>query len=138
MKIIGISSEHVETLWPVLVPLIAPALEHDHNDLSLDAILADIKAGKYCCLAVMDNDEIIAVQTAQIFTEDNGNRIFNLVTTAGTRLDEWQDLLSGALDKLAKEFNCQYIHTRGRLGWLRALKRNGYQPLYFIAEKKVA
>jgi hypothetical protein len=138
MEIGAIAPELVEEAWPLIEPLITPALDYDFTKTTAEDIKDKIQAGEYGCLVVIDDEgKFIAAQTAQIFDQENGERMLNLVTTAGYRLNEWQDLLADAIDNLARSMGCQVIQTRGRLGWLKALRRNGYQPLYFTAEKRV-
>ncbi len=136
----AIAPEKLDDFWNDITPFLSMALEHEHGGLDLDLIYKYIKE-KYFLLVIVYDVEfkkkfIVAVQTIELRKTDDG-LLCNLVTTAGVNLDNWQDALSDFIDKIARKENCYAIHTRGRFGWLRQLKRNGYEPLYFIAEKKL-
>ena len=87
-------------------------------------------------VAIDDDDKIIAEQSLEVW-EENGERICNLVTTGGSRMKEWVKELAEVIEKLAIEFDCDVIRTRGRLGWLRELKQFGYEPIFFVAQKRL-
>ena len=138
MNIVGVPGVEVAQWWPMLSPLIVPALESsEHNTLEAQAVYEAIAQGRMGCLAVIDDKVLIAVQTVEVAEDEDGHKFLNLVTTAGHRLDEWQDMLAEKLDRLAVELGVDEIRTRGRMGWLRQLKRNGYEPMYFVATRKV-
>ena len=137
VQILAVESSQVPLVWEKLEPMITPALEHAHNQTTASDIRASIEAGEMGCLVAIDGHQLLAVQTAEVVVEKDGYRFMNLVTTAGHQLDKWQDAMSDALDQLARELHCKEIRTRGRLGWLRQLKRNGYAPMYFVATKEV-
>jgi hypothetical protein len=136
VKLAAISRENVDAVWSKCLPHIREALKHEAGELTESVVYSRCVEGDFILLIVVDGDEIIAVQTVEI-VQTPARRIMGLVTTGGIRIEEWQDLLVDALDGMAQEAECDVIHTRGRLGWLRKLKRNGYKPLYFIAEKVV-
>ena len=123
-------------VWESVKFHVERALEYEHGSLDLDKVYNAINEGRFQCLVVIDEAtrEIVASQTLEII-EECGGRLMNLVTTAGDRMDEWQDLLAEEIEKLAREQDCQWIQTRGRPGWLRQLKRNGYEPLFFVARR---
>ena len=117
MRIGAISPEQVDSAWELLEPLITPALEYDRNYMPPEEVRFKIRANEYACLVVIDDDDrFIAVQTAQVVSPPYSDRFLNLVTTAGDRLEEWQDLLADAIEELAKNLECKYIRTRGRPG----------------------
>ena len=138
MMISAVSPENCRAAWASLKAFVEPALDHDHNDTTSGDVLRAIEQGEMLLLCVMGDDgSILAVQTCEVVENEKGEKILNLVTTAGHNIEVWQDSLAEKLDEVAEGLGCGYIHTRGRLGWLRRLKRNGYEPLYFVAEKRV-
>ena len=137
VKIMAVEGAQVAHVWDKIEPFESPALEHDHNRTSAEEVREAIERGEMGCLVCLEGHQLLAVQTAEVVVENDGFRFMNLVTTAGHHIEKWQDALSDTLDRLAKELGCAEIRTRGRMGWLRQLKRNGYKPMYFVAHKIV-
>ena len=137
VSIMAVEGKQVARVWDKLEPFVSPALEHDHERPDAVEIKDAIERGDMGCLIALEGHQLLAVQTAEVVVEKDGYRFMNLVTTAGHEMEKWQDKLSDALDALAKELGCAEIRTRGRMGWLRQLKRNGYKPMYFVAHKMV-
>ncbi len=133
--------KNISEFWPRVAPFVELSLAYEGGDLSMRKIYDYVEQGIFLMVVVFDTTDknhykMLAVQTMEIIKTPHG-KLCNLVTTGGTDLDVWQDKLAAVIDTLAKNENCYAIHTRGRPGWLRQLKRNGYEPLYFIAEKKL-
>ena len=138
MRIGAVSPDLADEYWPIIKPFIEPALKYEHEGTTAEDILDLICLRKCCCLVAFNDDEqLIGCQTAEVHDEPDGYRILNLVTTAGHDVDTWQDDMLQACESLARELDCKAIQTRGRLGWFKKLKRNGFEPKYFIAEKRL-
>jgi hypothetical protein len=117
--------------------LIEPAIEYDHNDLTVEKVIQRLSEDSLRGLVVLDDDFVpVAFQTMELVQEGDV-KILNLVTTAGDRLDEWVDELEQALEVFACDWDCDVIQTRGRPGWFKKLKKYGYEPLFFVAQKRV-
>ena len=137
MKIAAIKKEDLAALWPTVLPMFECALEYESGELTPEKIYNRIMAGNLVLLVALDNDnKIIAEQTLEVWKTET-ETICNLVTTGGNRMNEWLEDMAKVIDRLAAEFNCDVIRTRGRLGWLRVLKSQGYEPKFFVAEKRV-
>ncbi len=136
LKIVAVPPHLLPGIWPYVLRYVQEALDYEHGDLTPEKMYDRIIDMQYLCIVALRGEEIMACQTAEIYDTD-ANRVMGLITTGGKELDQWQDALAEALEQLAIEQGCDVIRTRGRLGWLRKLKRNGFDPLYFIAEKKL-
>lgn len=129
--------ETVPQIWCGILRWIQEPLEYEHGSLTPEKIYQRLCGNEWILLIVTHENKCIAAQTIEIVTLGAG-RVMNLVTTGGEQLELWQDKMCEVFDTLAKEQGCKKITTRGRIGWLRQLKRNGYTPVYFTAEKEVA
>ena len=136
MKIAAVKKEDLQTLWPTVLPMFECALEYEQGDLTPELIYNRIMKGNLVLLVAIDDDKIVAEQTLEVW-KTGTQTICNLVTTGGNRMNEWLDDMAEVIDKLAAEFDCDVIRTRGRLGWLRVLKSQGYEPMYFVAQKRL-
>jgi len=136
LEAIAVPKELLNETWPFVLRFIQEPLLHEQGDLTPEKVYNYIEDGTFILLVCVDKGNIKAALTLEVIQKPTA-RIMNLVTTGGTEIDAWQDVMSDTVDIIAKENNCNFIHTRGRLGWLKQLKRNGYKPLYFIASKEV-
>lgn len=137
MMISALFPEDAKEIEPLLRPLIEPAIAYDNNDLTVEEVIERLSKDKLRGLVVLDdNYEAIAFQTMEVVQEGD-KKILNLVTTAGERMDEWVDELENALEVFAADWRCDVIQTRGRPGWFKKLKKYGYEPLFFVAQKRV-
>jgi len=135
MKIIAVKPEYLNKIWPYIMRWIQEPLTHEHGALTPEEIYKSLHNEDWVLLIANHNNKIIAAQTCEIV--EARHRVLNLVTTGGIKLELWQDEMIAALTAIAKQHHCKSILTRGRIGWLKQLKRNGFKPLYFIAEKRV-
>lgn len=136
MNIAAVTPVQLPYIWPKIMEFIQKPLEFESGGLTPEKIYEEVKTGRFVLLVAWEGSEIVAAQTAEIIADPQG-RVMNLVTTGGHDLELWQDKMIEVIDQLAREQNCVSIRTRGRMGWLRQLKRNGYKPLYYIAEKRM-
>jgi hypothetical protein len=136
MNIAAVTPRHLPAVWPRILEYIQKPLEYESGGLTPERIYELVEQGTYVLLVAWQDKEILAAQTAEIIKDPQG-RVMNLVTTGGHHLELWQDEMIEVIDRLAREQRCVSIRTRGRMGWLRQLKRNGYKPLYYIAEKRI-
>lgn len=136
MNIAPVTSAQLPYIWPMVMEYIQQPLEYEAGELTPEKIFDHIDTGVFILLVVWDGNTIIAAQTCEIIDSPRG-RVMNLPTTGGKDIEKWQDELADMLDKIAAEQGCISIRTRGRIGWFKKLKRNGYKPLYFIAEKRI-
>ena len=136
MKILPVTPLQLPYVWPKIMQYIQEAIEFEAGHLTPEKVYELCEDGTFVLIVVYEEEKIKAAQTIELVATPAG-RIMNLVTTGGVDLDDWQDELCDMMEQLAKEQNCISIRTRGRLGWLRQLKRNGYEPKFFIAEKRV-
>lgn len=137
MNIQLVLKDDIEEGWNLIEPFIQPAMDFDAAGNTADSVKNAMMRGDVLALVITDNEGlIIAVQTMEIHN-DNDEKVLNLLTTAGTRLDEWQDDVLKTLETFAKNLGCDAIRTRGRAGWMRILKKHGFEHLYTITEKRL-
>ena len=134
--IVAVHPDNLRWIWPRILRYIQEPLAYESDGLTPERLYDQIRQQRMLLLVALDKGEILAAQTMEIIETPQG-KLINLVTTGGHDLDKWQDELAQAMDNIAKEQGAGSIRTRGRPGWLRQLKRNGYTPLYFIAEKRL-
>ena len=136
MNITAINAQHLPHVWPAIMQYIQEPLEYESGGLTPEKIYSRIEGGTFVLLVAWEGNRVLAAQTCEVISDPAG-RVMNLPTTGGVELEKWQDAMADAIERLATEQGCISVRTRGRPGWLRQLKRNGFKPLYFIAEKRI-
>lgn len=134
MKISELSALQIAHTWPLLAPMIIEAIDITDNELTEIEVMRRCLSGQFRLFVAIDKDKIIGVQTIEHLPAEN---LINLVTTGGIELEKWQDAILETIEGIAREQQCTAIQTRGRMGWLKQLKRNGFKPLLFVARKEV-
>lgn len=128
----------VEFIWPKCLPLLELVAEKAPNDISIDSIHENLLAGEILLAAILDGDEVVAVNTMEVQTMDSGNKILYIPITGGSRMDEWLERFLEIAHGIAKVHNC--IELRGlavRKGWLKKLSSHGWEEHFVTIKCKV-
>lgn len=105
--------------------------------MTIEQLLDDIRIGNYLLIVDVCSDVVRGAATIERYRE-NGRSICLVVTAAHD--DVTQRVHYGFLshvERLAKRFNCDAVQIKGRAGWARRLKADGYKSLCTILEKAV-
>jgi hypothetical protein len=131
IEIVAIPKERVDEIWPVAEPVVAKVLPHNRGTYTTDDVLKDIKEGVSLLLMVLEGEKCLATLVCT-FEEQLGKKALHMPIVCGERIDEWTDLCHETIPRIAAEYGCEMVTGRGRHGWLRKLKKYGYQELYTV------
>ena len=135
VNISAIPVERINEAWAYISPFIKKGLDEGLNECTMEEVKDRANSGEVLVIIVED-DELLCVQTYEIVQKTN-KKIMNLFTTGGIKLDIYIEELLIVIEKIAKNYNCDSIYTKGRKGWERKLKGYGYNHGYTILEKKL-
>ena len=65
-------------------------------------------------------------------------RMLNCIFIGGADLEGWHEELLGALEKFAKDNNCEGLELTGRYGWKRFLASHDWETKYIVCERTFA
>ena len=137
--VLAIDPEAVDHLWPVLSPYIERGLAYGYDAYEIDDLKQRLKERKLIAIAVMQRGEELptVVLTLELSTIQNIGRVCHYVTAGGSEMETWAEWLDPIIAEIAREQGADYLTTKGRPGWARALRTLGYEHLYTICGKKV-
>jgi hypothetical protein len=115
VELICVDPARAAEIWPVVSPLIRPALENTLTDF--DTVASDVIAGRSLLWLVWDGSKLDAAVVTSI-SISNGRKFCTIVACGGRGLSNWKVLI-GKLEQFAKAEGCRSIVIMGRRGWAR-------------------
>lgn len=128
----------VDFIWPKCLPFFEMVKEKAPEDVGIETVYNRIMSGDTMLAAVLEGDEVIAINTLEIKELDSGNKILFLPIIGGARTKEWEDRFIELAHGIARVNNC--IELRGmavRKGWLRKLSSYGFEEHFVTLKCKV-
>jgi hypothetical protein len=132
----AVESSMVEVMWPLLEPMILPALEHSNGELDVDTVRDNLIDKIFLAVTVSLGASIESVLVLEINEFVTGKKIMNIALGCGFLGPFRKDLLK-VLDELAFEKGCEEIYIIGRPGWAKELKNDGFNTIHTVISRKV-
>jgi hypothetical protein len=136
VNIVGVSADHLESVWPLVAPKLERALIRTvgHKLYTLDSIKSSIADRDMQLWVVVDKTELLAAAVTQILIYPKAT-VLDVPFVGGTGYADWGAKLNAELIAFATAQDCKYIRGYGRLGWVKPLARYNAKPsLYFDIE----
>jgi len=141
LDVLAIDPGAVEGLWPILAPLIQRGLDYGYDAYTLDECRRRLTSSPppLIAIVVMGRGEPLPrlVLTLELAEVQGIGKVCHFVTAGGAEMESWLEWLDPVMVEVAREQGADYLTTKGRQGWARALKPIGYEHLYTILGKKV-
>lgn len=140
MKVVNTSDWNYERLAPYSKQITAyfkKLADKFPADLTVQSIAMEcITGGRQLWLVFDDKDEMVAVCMTQVRTIDaTGKKIVTLSTHAGDEGLSCVPAMCAEIEKWAAEQGAHFTAAEGRIGWKRALEKQGY-TLYAAVFRK--
>lgn len=136
IDIFSVHSSMIDDAWPAIKPYIEKAMPYANGEFCAEDVHEMIRAGSVIPVVMSYRAEIMAVVTLEV-SQKPGKKIMCLMTAGGTDLEHWLDEFMDVATELAIEQGCRSIYVNGRAGWLRKLKRHGFQKSYTVLSKEL-
>jgi len=130
-KLVPVPASRLKQMWPYLSEWVDRARRENHAPVSLDAIKAKIAARDMQLWGV----RVDGATVGAVVTEVYGSTCA-MPYVAGRNLSEWLHLLS-TVEAWAKANGCTRLEGNGRVGWERALKRQGWKVVQVTIAKEL-
>lgn len=121
-----IERPEIPDYWPMLEPYFSRIPEKIETDITPESILQRARERRLLLYSIEDKGRPIAA-AATGFIEAEGIAFIEAV--AGDRLSHWLPNILCQFEDCARRANASRIRVHGRKGWLRKLRRFGYQPV---------
>ena len=131
----GLSPEQCEELWPIIHPFLAAALLKGSPvpETTPEKLLEDLKGGLSQGWMALDGEEPIAFMNTYVAETPVCTRLV-IENIAGNDMDSWLPFYE-SVEEHAREIGVDQIFIRGRPGWARVLKDQGFESQYVALAK---
>lgn len=136
LQIIRLDKSVVPTVWPSVAPLVNVALQYGGNT-SLAHVYRDIVSDAKQLWVAVDIDGFQAVMVTQLYYEPDGTKVLQISYLAGEDFDLLYSQGMALVEGFALDEGCEIIRFRGRRGWVKVLKKHGYEETQVICEKRI-
>jgi hypothetical protein len=132
VKITGVATEDLDTVFPDAAPLLEKALS---NTLSLQDTKQALLRGEMQ-LWIAYEDKIITAFITEIVDYPQ-RKVVRIILCGGDKLDSWVKDFLNLVEAWGKGCGAKSMEIVGRRGWVRALKKYGYNETNTVIEKEL-
>lgn len=133
IALVPVIDRYARRLWPQIEAWIASAVADTGDWWHSDDVLVGIESGGLTLWVVTDEDEFYGVVVCEVEVAPR-KRVGVIALCAGRDQSEWLHLLP-EVEGWARENGCSEVQVRGRPGWARRLKSQGYGERYIAVGK---
>ena len=128
-----------------MLPMVWPMLEFDvvseqkawDDSATVEGVREDLARGALQLWVLLDQDERVRMTVMTRVTLADRGRLMSLVWAHGKEVLELSHYLD-ALEQAARDIGCFRLEIRGRRGWERVLREQGYDWKYQVVAKDLA
>ena len=128
--------EELADRWGDLKDYVNESLIHGIGDVTAHDLFIECLQNISQCWVLEDEDELVGVAITRILRYTKYSELVIVTTTT----DNWFEVGPRVLEDIeqfARDVDCKYTSLYGRKGWVRALKKYGYEQPYTILMKEV-
>lgn len=112
----------IPVIWSDIVWYLEKVVRVSSGELSLDSVYQSMIEGKCVTIIVIDGQQIIGINTVEIFTFNSGLKALYIPIIGGERIDEWGVEFFNICKDYAKQVGCTELRgLAARAGWMRKL-----------------
>ena len=131
-----ISHEELADRWHEIKDYVNESLVHGLGDVSAHDLFIECLQNICQCWLVEEEDELIGVAITRILRYKKYSELVIVTTTTNKWFEVGPTVLED-IEQFARDMDCKYTSLYGRKGWVRALKKYGYEQPYTILMKEV-
>jgi hypothetical protein len=128
--------EYVDGLMAGIASLTETLVPHMHKLYTIDSLAESFKNGTMVPWVVVSDGEIVAFIATETF-QCPLQKVMSVRFGAGNNIAHYIDLVIDTLEQHARDNGCSSVEISGRMGWLRALDKHGYEPAYVTLSKEI-
>lgn len=123
-----IAGQSVANRWAQFKPYVDEALEYEQECIEAVDVFRHLREGSWLCLVIYINDDLQGLCICEQKKARAGWHL-DVLLLSGMNMSLWFDRLYEALRVVARSQHCSAITVKGRMGWLKILKRVGFVPI---------
>jgi hypothetical protein len=117
----GVPFDRVETVWPVVQPMLQKAVDASQQDCGMEDIYFALLSRDMQLWTWVEDGAITAIFVTAIHNYPN-RRVCQIPYIAGKGVHQWYPVVEQALSEWAKSRGCSQLEGFCREGWLKILK----------------
>lgn len=134
MKIVAIGKDDVQVIWPVVAPMLAPAVRLSRGRITTKSVLEWLVDGRYLLwIAHLDDRTPVAAFVTRE-ARYPGKSMLTIDLCGGNNLEGWLDEADRVFRAHSRQSGLSGVELYGRPGWARALRRLGWQQSAVLVE----
>lgn len=122
LRVSGVPRETLPAYWPIVAPMLKPALERGGDNCTMSDVFGNIQSGR-CMLWVVEDESVVAAMVMHL-PEDRDSLMVWLM--GGRDFDEWQPLAQPLMQRYAREAGRTYVEAYARPGLAKKLRKQGW------------
>ena len=134
MNVSIVPPDRISECWEEVAPLLKPAVDRSGGRFLIEDVYHLLRNGK-CQLWVIFEEGVIVACCTTSFTEYPQKRMLTGQFLGGKHLSYWATKLDHVLESWGRDNGCAGIELTGRRGWVRVLKKLGWDLSFYITEK---
>ncbi len=133
----GITSDRVKDVWPICKEYIDLGNSKSKDEMTVEDIYDKLLETEMQLWLVYDeNSKVISCLTTEVINYPQ-RRTCRIVTLGGRDLDTWVDKFLDVLEEWAFAAACDSMETACRKGFIKKLKKFGYEHTYTVLGKEL-
>jgi hypothetical protein len=128
-----IDPKEVESIWPIVYPLIDKCHRYSNGELETQDFLGMITSGAMQLWVATDENLIFAAMITELVKYPR-KKVMRIIAIGGEGMKRWMRFFP-ALEAAALQAGCTGLETLGRKGWLKVLK--DWECTYYILTKDI-
>lgn len=128
--------EYVDGLMAGIGHLTESLVPYMQKLYTIDSMMESFKSGTMVPWAVVTNGELVAFIATEVF-QCPLRKVLVVRFGAGNNIARYIELVIDTLENHARDNGCSSVEISGRMGWLRALDKHGYEPAYVTLSKEI-
>jgi hypothetical protein len=119
--------------WGELLPHIERVIKVSNEEFTAESIKYRAVSGNGMMIAIYEDEQIIAVTTAEVVTYDSGLKSLLIPIFAGNDMFQWGKEFLELVKSIAKHFECNELRGFAvRDGWMKILKDYGWHENHVV------
>lgn len=119
----GVSRETLDDWWPVVEPMLSPALDRGGDLLSISDVKEHIRSGR-CMLWIVEETTVVAALVMHL-PDDRDSLMVWLM--GGRDFSDWQPTVQPLLQRYARDVGRTYVEAYARPGLAKKLRKSGWR-----------
>ena len=132
----GIMHDQVDQVWGKAAGFLQPAIDMFEDEFTSEYVLEQLQARRYQLWIGHEDNDIAFVGVTELNYFDATDKLSCvIILLGGANIEEWRDQCLAEVESWAIDQGANEICIKGRPGWARAMKNDGFRMSYIVLAK---